>query len=119
MNYPEASYPAKVGSYPAITFSGGGYVYDDVLEYRVWEHPVNKPARFEAFANYNEALLYSNSNKHAEKPLVLVLQKEYIDEKKPGKFILKQGPRLTEWLVEWLVDSKRTQEKIEEILSQK
>ena len=33
--YPPAAYPEKVGTYPALCHSGGGYFYDDVLEYRV------------------------------------------------------------------------------------
>jgi hypothetical protein len=31
--------PNRVGTYSADTKSGGGYFYDDVLEYRVWCNP--------------------------------------------------------------------------------
>ena len=37
--YPHVVDPAKVGEYPASVFAGGGYVWDEVLEYRVWCHP--------------------------------------------------------------------------------
>lgn len=38
-HYPAAIDSALVGTYPAHTKSGGGYFYDDVLEYRVWCRP--------------------------------------------------------------------------------
>src|SRR5690625_5372120 len=38
-NYPLVVDPAKVGEYPAEAKSGGGYFYDEVLEYRVWCRP--------------------------------------------------------------------------------
>jgi putative acetyltransferase len=34
--YPLAIDPNRVGSYASATKSGGGYFYDEVLEYRVW-----------------------------------------------------------------------------------
>ncbi|HTD40981.1 MAG TPA: hypothetical protein VK671_10205, partial [Mucilaginibacter sp.] len=37
--YPLVKDPDLVGSYPALVKSGGGYVWDEVLEYRVWCHP--------------------------------------------------------------------------------
>lgn len=55
--------PAKVGEYPASAKSGGGYVWDAVLEYRVWCHPeMGAPDLcegndyFYAFETYAEAL---------------------------------------------------------------
>jgi hypothetical protein len=39
MGYPPAVDTAKVGSYPASAKAGGGYVWDAVLEYRVWCYP--------------------------------------------------------------------------------
>lgn len=43
----KSSYPTvvdlhMVGKYPVLTKSGGGYFYDEVLEYRVWCHPALK-----------------------------------------------------------------------------
>jgi putative acetyltransferase len=38
-NYPEVKDPEKAGSYQAMAHAGGGYVWDAVLEYRVWNHP--------------------------------------------------------------------------------
>jgi hypothetical protein len=37
--YPDAVDTVAVGEYPASAHAGGGYVWDDVLEYRVWCHP--------------------------------------------------------------------------------
>jgi hypothetical protein len=39
MQYPDALDPGLVGTYPASAHAGGGYVWDAVLEYRVWCHP--------------------------------------------------------------------------------
>jgi len=51
-----------VGSYPALDKAGGGYVWDAVLEYRVWYHPEEcAPDEAEgddyyyAFSSYEEA----------------------------------------------------------------
>ena len=38
-SYPEAVDPKLVGTYSAVAKAGGGFVWDDVLEYRVWCHP--------------------------------------------------------------------------------
>jgi len=37
--YPKVKDKELVGSYPASVMSGGGYFWDDVLEYRVWCSP--------------------------------------------------------------------------------
>ncbi len=37
--YPEVLVLEQVGNYRALAKSGGGYVWDEVLEYRVWCHP--------------------------------------------------------------------------------
>ena len=37
--YPDAVDAEAVGKYPGFTHSGGGFVWDEVLEYRVWCHP--------------------------------------------------------------------------------
>ena len=39
--YPEVKDPKLVGSYELLAFAGGGYVWDEVLEYRVWCSPKN------------------------------------------------------------------------------
>jgi len=39
MSHPAVFDPDLVGTYPATAKSGGGYVWDEVLEYRVWCHP--------------------------------------------------------------------------------
>ena len=36
MIYPKVKDPSMVGEYPAVANVGGGYVWDEVLEYRVW-----------------------------------------------------------------------------------
>ncbi len=75
---PLALAPSAVGTYPEETKSGGGYFYDDVLEYRVWLHPERGAERvaagnayFAAFAQYERAVAFSKVTAGAEAPLVL------------------------------------------------
>ena len=103
--YPPAAYPEKVGTYPALCHSGGGYFYDDVLEYRVWCHPERGAPDlyegddyFHAFATHAEALAFSQGQ--------------------PGTFIRRTGERITEWLPEWLENSRRQPGSIEAFLAQ-
>lgn len=104
--------------------SGGGYFYDEVLEYRVWFCPAEGAERlaggddyFFAFAEYEAALALSRSKKGAEEPLVLVRQSEWINEPSPGKYEVKRGERTTEWKVAWLQDSKRGPKSISDFLA--
>lgn len=122
--YPDAVDPSKVGEYPALTKSGAGYVWDEVLEYRVWCHPERGAPKLEdggdyyyAFATYADALAFSQETPGAEAPLVLVLQREHINEPKPGQFEHVIGDRLTEWQVPWLEGSKRTPTTIPDFLA--
>jgi hypothetical protein len=122
--FPVAVEPARVGTFPCLTKSGAGYFYDDVLEYRVWLHP-ERGARplagdadyYAAFARYESAVAYSQRNDGAEAPLVLVRQREWVDEPTPGTFVWKKGDRLTEWRVKWLEGSKRGPNSIAEFIS--
>ena len=116
-SFPHAVDKAKVGTYPALSKSGAGYFYDDVLEYRVWEHLKNEEVKFWAFATYNEAREFSRKTPNAEKPLALVRQNEWIDEPEPGKFIHVKEPRITEWQVEWLQDNKNSRQQIPKFLA--
>lgn len=131
--YPDAVDKSKVGTYDAQAKSGGGYFYDEVLEYRVWIHIPGEDVRFASFATYREALQSSkdvNSGKEAiptnqpgivtaETPLVLVRQNEWIDEPKKGEFIHKKDsdPRVAEWKPEWLAGRKGTRYNIPKFLS--
>jgi len=116
--YPIAVDPSKVGKYPALAKSGGGYVYDDVLEYRVWIHP-DGDDYYHAFLTYEEAKHFSDRTQGAEEPLVLVLQHEYINEPEPGKYEHIKEDRITEWRVEWLEGSKRCPDTITNLLREK
>ena len=87
MRYPDVLDASRVGSYTALTNAGGGFVWDDVLEYRVWLHPENvapdeedRSDYYYAFASFEEALAFSEQTEDAEEPLALVLQHEYISE---------------------------------------
>jgi len=122
--YPTAKDPAKVGSYPARAKAGGGYVWDEVLEYRVWCHPERGAADladgsdyFRAFATYPKALAFSRRTKGAEAPLALILQREYLDEPAPGTYVHVRKRRVTEWPVEFLQRPKRTARTIPDFLS--
>jgi hypothetical protein len=121
--FPVAIDIAKVGKYAAVSKSGAGYFYDEVLEYRVWFHPEQgaeplngKDDYYIAFTQCEKAEELSKSSKGAEAPLVLVRQYEWIDEPKPGRYISEKGNRITEWQVKWLAGSKRTPESISEFL---
>ena len=122
--YPKVLDEEMVGKYPALVFAGGGYVWDEVLEYRVWCHPENGAEDLEegsdyyyAFSNYKDAHEFSISNKGTEKPIALVLQKEYINEQEIGKYIHVKEERITEWNVELLIRPKRTENTIPDFLS--
>ncbi|CAB3678679.1 GCN5 family acetyltransferase [Achromobacter pestifer] len=121
--HPIAIDPDLVGEYPALTKSGGGYFYDDVLEYRVWVHPHaggedlhDGDDYYYAFATFEEATECSDDTPGAERPLVLVRQHESINEPTPGVFEHYATERITEWRVEWLADSKRTPASIPDFL---
>lgn len=123
--YPIAIDSEQVGRYPAATKSGGGYFYDDVLEYRVWCRPwLGAPDEFDgeiyyhAFATYEQAQAFSDATAGSEQPLVLVRQREWIDEPVDNQFIAQQGERLTEWLVDWLMDGKRDEQAIARFMAQ-
>lgn len=121
---PRAVNPERVGRYPATAYAGGGFVWDAVLEYRVWCHPERgAPDKAEgsdyyyAFASFPDALRFSKGCPGAEEPLALVLQKEYIDELAPGKYTRVKKRRVTEWPVEFLSRPRRTQNTIPDFLS--
>jgi hypothetical protein len=115
-DYPRAADPARVGTYPALAFSGGGYVWDAVLEYRVW-YRSDRGEVFRAFATYGDALEYSSRTPGAEAPLALVRQDEFIDEPEPGSFAHVKSARVTEWPVEFLRRPRRTATTISDFFS--
>jgi putative acetyltransferase len=115
--YPIAVDVNRVGSYPALTKSGAGYFYDDVLEYRVWMKPEGGGSSFyRAFASFESALQFSKKTPRSEDPLVLIRQVQWIDEPEPGVFHPRSDERITEWQVIWLPDSKRSPDSISQFL---
>lgn len=122
--YPEVKDPSLVGTYPALSKAGGGYVWDAVLEYRVWCHPQPGTPEFEeggdfyyVFKNYEEALNFSSITQGAKEPLALVLQEEYIDEPEAGIYTHIKEQRITEWPVVFLKRPRRTKNTIPDFLS--
>ena len=121
---PPVEDPDLVGSYSGVAKAGGGFVWDAVLEYRVWCHPERGAPDeddgsdyFYAFASYEEALECSRATTGAEEPLALVLQDEYIDEPEPGVYVHVEERRVTEWPVEFLRRPRRTPETIPAFLA--
>ena len=121
---PDALDPNLVGTYPASAGAGGGYVWDEVLEYRVWCHPElgsedseDGSDYYYAFATYAEALEFSNQTIGAEEPLALIRQAEYIEEPNPGEYLHVKEERITEWSVEFLRRPRRTADTIPDFLS--
>ncbi|MBJ7514857.1 MAG: hypothetical protein JHC82_00950 [Stenotrophomonas sp.] len=111
--------PGLVGTYPAEAEAGGGYVWDAVLEYRVWSHPergapdlADGSDYYHAFETYEEALEFSASSKGAEEPLALIVQEEYIDEPEPGRYLHVRERRVAEWHVPFLSRPRRTADTI-------
>jgi hypothetical protein len=124
MPYPDAVDSEKVGSYPALACAGGGFVWDEVLEYRVWCHPEDGAPDdddgsdyFYCFASYAEALEFSQQTKGAEEPLALIFQREYISEPEPGQYIHVKEERITEWPVTFLSRPRRTERAIPDFMS--
>lgn len=124
IRYPDAADASLVGTYSAVAHAGGGYVWDDVLEYRVWCHPENGAPGLEegndyfyAFATYAEALAFSEATQGAEEPLALIQQLEYIDEPEPGEYRHVKESRVTEWPPEFLQRPRRTPNTIPDFLS--
>ena len=124
MQYPSVLDPDLVGTYSTVAKAGGGYVWDEVLEYRVWCHPERGAPDSEdgndyyyAFASYAEAKDCSDSVEGAEKPLALVLQREYIDEPNPGEYEHRREERIAEWPAEFLTRPRRTARTIPDFLA--
>jgi hypothetical protein len=122
--YPAPIDPSKVGEYPAVAGAGGGYVWDEVLEYRVWCHPERSAPDecegddyFYSFASYAEAHAFSSSSPGAEEPLALILQRERIDEPEPGHYVHILEERMAEWPPEFLMRPKRTPHTIPDFLA--
>ena len=124
--YPLAKDPRAVGTFPGMAKSGAGYFYDEVLEYPVWMHPERGARKlagnedyFAAFARYESAASYAKATEGAEEaPLVLVRQRESVNEPTPGVFEWVKTERITEWNVEWLQGTQRTPTSIPRFLAE-
>jgi putative acetyltransferase len=124
MSYPDVFEPAKAGSYPAVVCSGGGYVWDEVLEYRVWCSPARGADDladgndyYYAFVTFDEAQAAAHRYPGAAEPLALVLQREYIDQTGPGEYRHVRQQRVTEWPVEFLGRPRRDSRTIPDFLA--
>lgn len=114
---PPAVDPEKVGTYPSMAGKGGGFFYDEVLEYRVRIPTGDGGHYLKHFATFTEAMDFARETPGAERPVVLVLQNEWVNEPEPGKFEHNKTLRITEWQVEWLAGGKRRAESIEAFMS--
>lgn len=124
MRFPAVLDASKVGSYPASTHAGGGFVWDAVLEYRVWCRPergaideAEGADYYYAFESHEQAAAFSRTHGGAEEPLALVLQREYIDESEPGVYTHVRNERLTEWPVAFLNRPRRDAYTIPDFLA--
>jgi hypothetical protein len=115
--YPKVKDPNMVGEYPALAKSGGGYVWDEVLEYRVWCHDDEGDDFYYVFEDAETAIECSQHEKGAEEPLALVLQKEYIDEPETGEYIHVKEERITEWPLQFLKRPRRDENTIPNFMS--
>ena len=122
--FPDVVDPALVGEYPASAYAGGGYVWDEVLEYRVWCHPEQGAEDLEdgsdyyyPFATYEEALEFAENTAGTEEPLALIRQREYINESEPGVYVHVKEERIAEWPVEFLSRPRRDEHTIPDFMS--
>lgn len=122
--YPRVLDPDAVGTHSAAAKAGGGYVWDEVLEYRVWCHP-ERGAPDEAFGNdyyyafptYEDAAAFARATEGAEEPLALVLQREYIEEPEPGQYVHVREERMAEWPVQFLQRPRRNASTIPDFMA--
>jgi len=110
-SYPTSIDSTKVGTYDLDALSGGGYFYDEVLEYRVWYRQDDGLYCYST-STYEDAVRFYNTQEDADLPVVLVKQYEHINEPKPEVFEHIKKPRITEWRVEWLEGSRGSREQI-------
>jgi hypothetical protein len=116
--YPTCLDSTLVGTYPASANAGGGYVWDAVLEYRVWCHDsADGSDYYYPFETYEEALTFSQSTEGADEPLALILQEEYIGESEPGCYAHIRERRITEWPVSFLSRPKRCARTIPDFMA--
>ena len=128
MKYPAVIDPDKVGEYEEAAYSGGGYFFDEVLEYRVWCYPDTDATNTDdsfldianeyycAFATYEQALGFANDTPDSRTPVALIRQLEWIDQPSRGIYIHNKGERITEWQAEWLAHGARTANDISDFL---
>ena len=116
--------PALVGTYLGTAKAGGGYVWDAVLEYRVWCHaepgaPESDDGSdyYYSFETYEQALAFCKETQGAEEPLALIVQEEYIDEPEPGQYVHIRERRVAEWPVPFLSRPRRTAQTIPDFLA--
>ena len=121
---PKALNADLVGTYSALAKSGGGYVWDAVLEYRVWCYPHDGAEDLEdgsdyyyAFETFEGAVEFANQTAGTRKPVALIRQEEYIDEPEPGIYSHIKDHRITEWPVEFLLRPKRNENTIPDFIS--
>lgn len=124
MAYPAVMDESLVGTFDALQHAGGGYVWDEVLEYRVWMHPedgapdeADGSDYYYAFAAYGDALDCYRNSEGSEEPLALILQREHLDEPQPGVIRHVKSERMTEWPVEFLSRPRRTDRTIPDFLA--
>ena len=122
--FPEVVDESLVGTYPASAKAGGGFVWDAVLEYRVWCCPARGASDeaggsdyFCAFPTYEDARAFAEKTHGAEAPVALVLQEEYIDEPTPGEDAHVRERRITEWPLDFLMRPRRTQHTIPDFMA--
>jgi hypothetical protein len=101
-NAPSVDDPSKVGEYDLLCKAGGGYVWDSVLEYRVWSNAVSDEDQVKSFADYEEAFAWSEAHEDREGVLALIRQAEFFMGATRHNSILIEEERIAEWWPGWL-----------------
>ncbi len=71
---------------------------------------------FVAFAQYERAEAFATKTPGSEEPVVLVRQREWIDEPQPQHYVPHKDERITEWQVVWLKDGKRAANSVADFM---
>lgn len=134
--YPPSDFPNDIGRWEAQAQSGGGYLFDKVLEYRVWFQPprgykisVDTPhGSIRLNHTYIPTDTYENAKRISDKLeesginiqgiLVLVEQKpgHWVDWGAVGPPRIGTRRRITEWRPEWLPGSRFHPKKLNKVL---
>jgi hypothetical protein len=115
---PATSQPSRVGRWPATVPTGGGELWDSVLEYRV-RAPGTTHAKLHAFATHAAAEAFAAAHPAASPIVALVRQANWFLPDATGRLARHRGERLSEWDPTDLAGRFGTRQAIEKLVAGK